>query len=71
MAISTFEGVVKGGQIRLRDNVQLPEDAEVYVIIPDFALLPRARVPSPRLVRPEQVADFEKQVVKATDDAGV
>ena len=31
MAISTFEGVVKDGQIRLRGNVQLPEDTEVYV----------------------------------------
>ena len=69
MAISTFEGVVKDGQIRLRDNVQLPEDTEVYVIIPDS--VPKARVPSPRLVRPEQAADFVKQVVKATDDAGV
>jgi len=71
MAISTFEGVVKDGQIRLRDNVQLPEDTQVYVVIPDFAPLPRARVPSPRLVRPEQAADYAKQVVKATDDAGV
>ena len=71
MAISTVEGVVKDGQIRLRDNVQWPEDAEVYVVIPDFAPLPRTRVPSPRLVRPEQAADFVKQVVKATDDAGV
>jgi hypothetical protein len=71
VAISTFEGVVKDGQIRLRDNVQLPEDTEVYVVIPDFASLPQARVPSPRLVRPEQAADFIKQVVEATDDAGV
>ena len=71
MGISTFEGVVKDGQIRLRDNVQLPEDTEVYVVIPDFAPLPQARVPSPRLVRPEQAADFIKQVVEATDDAGV
>ena len=49
---STFEGVVKDGQIRLRDNVQLPEDTEVYVVIPDFAPPPQARLPSPRLVRP-------------------
>jgi hypothetical protein len=71
MAISTFEGVVKDGQIRLRDNVQLPEDTEVYVVIPDFAPLLRACVHSPLLVRPEQAADFVKQVVKATDDAGL
>ena len=71
MAVSTFEGVVKDGRIRLQDNMQLPEDTEVYVVIPDFAPLPQARVPSPRLVGPEQAADFIKQVVEATDDAGV
>jgi hypothetical protein len=71
MAISTFEGVVRDGQIRLRDNVQLPEDTAAYVVIPDFAPLPQACVPSPRLIRREQAADFLKRVVKATDDAGV
>ena len=69
MAISTFQGVVKNGQIRLRDNVTLPEDTEVYVVIPDFESLPRAHVHSPRLVHPEQAADFVKQVVEAIDDA--
>ena len=69
MAISTFEGVVKDGQIRLRDKVQLPENTEVYVVIPDFESSPRARVSSPRLVHPEQASDFVKQVVEAADDA--
>lgn len=69
MAISTFEGVVKDGQIRLRDKVQLPENTEVYVLIPDFESSPSARVPSPRLVHPEQASDFVKQVVEAADDA--
>lgn len=71
MAISTLEGVVKGGQIRLRDNVQLPEDTEVFVIIPDFASVPRTRILSPRLVRPEQATDFVKDVGEANDDAGL
>lgn len=71
MAISTFEGVVKNGQIRLRDDVRPPDETEVYVVIPDFAPLPRARAPSPHLVRPEQAADFVKQVVQAPDDAGI
>ena len=69
MAISTFEGVVKDGQIRLRDNVQLPENTEVYVVIPDLESAPRASVPSPRLVHPEQASNFVKQVVEAIDDA--
>ena len=71
MAVSTFEGVVKDGRIRLQDNMQLPEDTEVYVVIPDFAPLPQARGPSPHLVRHEQAADFIKRVVEATDDADV
>ena len=69
MAISTFEGVVKNGQIRLRDNVTLPEDTEVYVVIPDFEPLPRAHVHSPRLAHPEQAADFVKQIVQVSDNA--
>jgi hypothetical protein len=69
MAISTFEGVVKDGQIRLRDDVQLPENRQVYVVIPDLETSPRARVASPRLVHPEQAPDFTKHVVEAIDDA--
>ena len=69
MAVSTFEGVVKNGQIRLRVNVTLPEDTEVYVLIPDFEAVPRAHIDTPRLVHPEQAADFAKQVVQVTDDA--
>lgn len=71
MAIATFEGFVKDGQIRLRGNVMLPEDSEVYVVIPDFEAVPRAHVPSPRLVHPEQVADFAKQVIQVADDANL
>lgn len=69
MAVSTFQGVVKNGQIRLRDDVTLPEDTEVYVVIPDFQSLPRARVHSPHFVHPEQAADFVKQVVETADNA--
>jgi len=69
MAISTFEGVVKDGQIRLRDDVRLPENTHVYVVIPDLESSPRARVRSPRLVHPQQASDFVKQVVEAVDDA--
>lgn len=69
MAVSTFHGVVKNGQIRLHENVTLPENTEVYVVIPDFESLPRARVHSPRLAHPEQAADFVKQIIPVADDA--
>jgi hypothetical protein len=71
MAIATFEGVVKDGQIRLRGNVTLPEDSEVYVVIPDFETVRRTHVPSPHLVHPEQAADFAKQVIQVADDANL
>ncbi len=69
MAISTFEGIVENGQIRLRDNVTLPENTKVYVVIPDFEAVPQTHVYSPRLVHPEQAADFAKQVVEVSADA--
>jgi hypothetical protein len=72
MQISTFEGVVENGQIRLRDDVTLPEKTRVYVVIPDIeAAPPKARVYSPRLVHPEQASDFAKQVIEESVDAGL
>lgn len=70
MPISTFEGIVENGQIRLREDVTLPEKAGVYVVIRDLeAAQPKARVHSPRLVRPEQANDFAKQVTEESVDA--
>ena len=70
MPISTFEGIVENGQIRLRDSVTLPERARVYVVIPDLDPAPsKARLRSPRLVHPEQAADFAKQVIEVSVDA--
>ena len=69
MSIPTFEGIVKNGAIQLRDNVTLPEETRVYVVIPGFEVGPRARVYSPRLVHPGQASDFAKQVVEVPPDA--
>jgi hypothetical protein len=69
MAISTFEGVVENGQIRLRDEVKLPEHAKVYVVIPDLELEHPVRIYSPRLVHREQAEKFTMQVIEAPADA--
>jgi hypothetical protein len=69
MAIRTFEGIVENGQIRLRDNVMLPERAKVYVVIPDLETVPLARVYSPRLAHPGQAIDFTKEIVEVPADA--
>jgi hypothetical protein len=69
MPILTLEGIVENGQIRLRDQVTLPEHTKVYVVIPEVETVPQAHVYSPRLVHPEQAADFAKQVLEVSADA--
>lgn len=69
MPILTLEGIVENGQIRLRDQVTLPEHTKVYVVIPEMEAVPQAHVYSPRLVHPEQAADFTKQVIEVSTDA--
>ena len=34
MSIATFQGVVENGQVRLANDVRLPERATVYVVVP-------------------------------------
>jgi hypothetical protein len=69
MAILTIEGIVENGQIRLHESVTLPEHTKVYVVIPDVETAPQAHVYSPRLVHPEQAADFAKQIIEVSADA--
>ena len=64
MRVTTFEGIVENGQIRLPATVRLPERAKVYVVIPDVEIQTVAYVGSPRLVHAEQAADFKKEVVE-------
>jgi len=35
MSVTTFQGTVEDGQVRLAADVQLPEHATVYVVVPD------------------------------------
>ena len=72
MPLSTFEGIVENGQIRLRDDVTLPEKTRVYVVIPETGAVEKtARVHSPRLAHSGQVGDFAKQVIEVSADAGL
>ena len=65
MKVSTFEGYVENGQVRLPVNVRLPEKAKVYVVVPDIEVRSAPYIGSPRLVHREQAADFKKEVVEA------
>jgi len=71
MGVRTFEGVVEQGRVCLPATVRLPERAKVYVIVPDVEVQTVAFIGSPRLVHPEQAADFKKEVIEEPPDAGV
>jgi hypothetical protein len=69
-----MEGIVENGRIRLREDVSLPENTRVFVIIDgpvSPGAIPSPAIRSPRLARPGQAPDFRKQVVEAPRDAGV
>jgi hypothetical protein len=35
MSVTTYQGIVENGQVRIAGNVRLPENAKVYIILPD------------------------------------
>jgi hypothetical protein len=69
MNVTTLEGIVEKGQIRLPANVHLPDNAKVYIVIPDLVVTPTIHVGSPRFVQAGDAAAFEKQVIQDTADA--
>jgi hypothetical protein len=64
MALLTVEGVVENGVVRVTGSVTLPENAKVYVVVPDVAAAQPVHLRSPRLADPAQAAKFEKQVIE-------
>jgi hypothetical protein len=69
MAVQTLEGIVENGRIRLEDDVTLPENTKVYVLIPRLEKGRPVRIMSPRLAHPEQAAYFAKELVEVPPDA--
>lgn len=61
MQVTTFEGIVKNGQIQLSEDVKLPELAKVYVVVPNMERK-RAKIMSPRLVNKSDSAWFVKTI---------
>ncbi len=64
MSVITLEGIVEHGQIRLKADVQLPDNIKVFVVIPDIEIQQRARILTPYLVHPEQAADFKLEIIE-------
>ena len=67
MQVTTIQGIVKNGQIQLTEEVNLPESATVYVVVPNFEKR-TARIMSPRLVDKERLKDFEREIIEIEDD---
>ena len=64
MTVTTYEGVVEKGKIRLKSDVKLPEKAKVYVIVPDLETDEQKviHMSTPRLAVREQSANFKMTV---------
>ena len=71
MSVTTIEGVVENGQIRLPVSVHLPERTKVYVIVPDGETKTIPYVGSPSLAHPEQARDLTKEVIEEDPDAAL
>jgi hypothetical protein len=71
MSIITFEGVIDNGQVRLKNNVRLPDNTRVYVVVPDIQVEEVAHIYSPRLAHSEQAADFTLEVTEEASDASL
>lgn len=64
----TVEGVVENGQIKLNEEISLPEHTRVLVVVPDMKIIGRFHIRSPHLVNPSQAKDFEKKVINLDDE---
>ena len=69
MSVATYQGIVANGRIVLREEVALPENTAVYVVVPEIEALPRTpRVYSPRLVNREDAETLRKVMVGMEED---
>ena len=62
MGIVTYESIVEQGQIKLKNDVRLPENTRVFVVVPDVQVEGVAHIVTPRLARREDARDFEMEV---------
>jgi len=77
MSVTTYEGVVEKGKIRLKAGVKLPENAKIYVIVTDITIDVKisrkkaVQLLSPHLVHREQAARFKMTVTEGKPNARV
>ena len=53
------------------NDISLPENTRVYVVVPELQVSSALRIRTPRLAHPEQWKDFRKQIVEVSRDASL
>jgi hypothetical protein len=62
MSLTTFEGIVEDGRVRLPEGVVLREHQTVLVVVADAPAPTTHRLPGVRLANPEDAKQFEMKV---------
>ncbi len=70
MSVESFEGIVENGLIRLPEHLSLPDKTKVFIVVPNEASSV-AKIPSPHLVDPSRIVDFEKKIIDENTDASL
>jgi virulence-associated protein VagC len=71
MSVVAVEGVVHHGMVRLPADLRLPENARVYVVVPMQTASPQPRIVSPRLKHPQDIIDFQMEIVEEPANAAL
>jgi hypothetical protein len=71
MKVTTYEGIVENGLVRLPEDADIPDHTKVYIIIPTPRDVLRPKIHSPRLADPRQAAEFAKEVTEEPGDARI
>lgn len=68
MQITTIQGVIENGQVKLTEAVEISEKTVVYVVVPSVQLSQAARIRSPRAVGREELESLEREVIELEND---
>jgi hypothetical protein len=71
MSITTYEGIVENGKVRLKPGIHLPDKTKVYVVVPGAQKEQPTQVKTPHLAHPEQASDFEMEISEENPYAGL
>jgi hypothetical protein len=62
MSVTTFEGIIENGRVRLPEGVVLPEQQTVFVVVPNTNPPTTKKLPRLRMTNPDDAAKFEMKV---------